>query len=153
MNDQRDDDLGARRGPIRLGLVILAVGQGIPAVWALFAPHSFWEEFPGAGRHWVAPLGPFDEHLVTDYGSAYLAITVLVALTAILLERRLVQIAMVVWIVQALPHFVFHLTELDELPGFDQVAQTLVLALNLLLPVAILWAASWRAPEREEATT
>ena len=38
------------------------------------APKSFYEDFPGAGRVWVAVDGPYNEHLVRDVGSLNLAL-------------------------------------------------------------------------------
>jgi hypothetical protein len=75
-------------------LRILLVFMGIPSVliglWAGFAPRGFYDDFPGAGRSWVAPDGPFNEHLVRDVGVLNLALAV-------------VTIAAVVWLTRPLP--------------------------------------------------
>jgi hypothetical protein len=65
---------------MRTGLVLLALPSAVIAAWGLLAPHGFYTDFPGAGRHWVSALPPYNEHLVTDYGSGFLALSVLVAL-------------------------------------------------------------------------
>jgi len=36
--------------------------------WALLAPRSFYDDFPGGGRSWVSALPPYNEHLVRDVG-------------------------------------------------------------------------------------
>ena len=56
----------------------LAVG-----VWQYLAPRSFYDDFPGFGRHWVDVDGPFNAHLLRDVGQGNLAFGV-VALMALL---------------------------------------------------------------------
>jgi hypothetical protein len=55
-------------------------------------------------------LGPYDEHLVRDVGALNLALCALLVFAAVVLEKRLVQAALVAWLVYAIPHFAFHLT-------------------------------------------
>src|SRR5436305_13051227 len=97
-----------RLGIARVGLVLLGVGQGIAAVWALAAPHSFYSDFPAAGQHWVSAFAPYNEHLVRDYGAAFLAIVALAAIAAWIGERTLMVVALVVWLIAAVPHLAFH---------------------------------------------
>ncbi|CAN5559336.1 hypothetical protein BH24ACT21_BH24ACT21_10240 [soil metagenome] len=85
----------------------------------MFLPRSFYDDFPVAGRHWVSSLPPYNEHLVRDVGALNLALGVLLAAAAILLGRGLVRASLVAWLVYAVPHFVFHLTELDVLSFGD----------------------------------
>ena len=57
--------------------VLLAVTVVIGAyvgVWAGFFPHSFYTSFPGFGLHWIDVDGPYNEHLIRDVGSLYLAL-------------------------------------------------------------------------------
>ena len=130
---------GARRRlAIRVALLALAIGQGSAAIWARLAPRGFYEDFPGAGQQWVAALPPFNEHLVTDYGSAFLALSLLVAIAAVLLERRLVAIAMACWLTAAAPHFLFHLaTPGNEQPG-ERLASLVSLAITVGVPLLVL---------------
>ena len=61
-------------------LIALVIG-----LWALLAPRSFYDSFPGGnGMHWVSADGPYNRHLVSDVGSMYLA---LAALTVAALGR------------------------------------------------------------------
>ncbi len=70
-----DQDLRpARRGWIRAGLLFLAATTLNGSLWALPFPRSFYEDFPLPGRDWVSTLGPYDEHLVRDYGALNLAL-------------------------------------------------------------------------------
>ena len=52
-----------------------ALGAFVGA-WALAAPRSFYDGFPMPGLlgAWVASDGPYNEHLVRDVGSLYLAL-------------------------------------------------------------------------------
>src|SRR5436305_8891748 len=97
-----------RFGAVQAGLVFLGLGQGIAAVWALAAPRSFYGDFPARGQHWVSAFAPYNEHLVRDYGAAFLAITALAAIAAWIGDRRLMIVALVVWLIAAVPHLVFH---------------------------------------------
>ena len=123
---------------LRLGLGLLAVAAADVGVWALAAPRSFYDDFPGGGRSWVSAVGPYNEHLVRDVGGLNLALALLLAAAAAMLERRLVIVALVAYLVNAVPHFVFHVTHMDELSAGDQVGQTVSLALAVLLPLALL---------------
>jgi len=123
---------------LRVGLGLLAVAAVDVGAWALAAPRSFYDDFPGGGRSWVSAVGPYNEHLVRDVGGLNLALAVLLLAAAVLLERRLVFVALAVYLVNAVPHFVFHVTHMDELSTGDQVAQTVSLALAVVVPLALL---------------
>jgi hypothetical protein len=126
---------------MQLGIWLLAAPALVVGVWALVLPRSFYDDFPAAGRGWVSALGPYNEHLVRDVGALNLALGTVLALAAILLERRLVRAALAAWLVYALPHFVFHATELEALPFLDNLANVITLGLAVLLPLVLLAAA------------
>lgn len=128
-------------GPARrTGLVVLALSGVVVGTWALLAPRSFYDSFPGFGRHWVSPSGPFNEHLVTDVGAAYLALTAAALLALAWADLRTCRLAGAVWAVFSTPHLYFHVRHLDGLSTFDAVAQlgslagTLVIAVLVALP-------------------
>jgi hypothetical protein len=122
----------------RVGFLVLAFGQGGAALWALAAPRSFFDEFPGAGAQWVSAYPPFNEHLVTDYGSGALALTVLAVMAAVSLHRRVVQAAAVAWLCFATPHFLYHLVTMERLSVPDAIGTAVSLGLAVLIPLAIL---------------
>jgi hypothetical protein len=110
MNSTHDPGL-SHRTVLRIGLLFLvatALGVGL---WALFLPRVFYDDFPFPGRAWVSTLGPYNEHLVRDYGELNLALAVLLAFAAIFLERRLVQASLLALLAYTVPHFVFHADE------------------------------------------
>ena len=123
---------------LRAGLGLQAVATMVLGVWALLAPRSFYGDFPGGGRSWVSAVGPYNEHLIRDVGGLNLALALLLVVAAVLLERRLVIVALAAYLVNAVPHFIFHVTHMDELSTGDQVGQTVSLALAVLLPLALL---------------
>ena len=128
-----------RRWPaIRAGLVLLGVGQGGAALLALFAPRTFFGDFPVAGAHWVSAFAPYNEHLVRDYGAAFAAIAALALAAAWFAERRLTQVALVVWLVAAVPHLAFHVAHADEPSGFSGAASLVTLAVNVVVPLVLL---------------
>jgi hypothetical protein len=109
------------------GLVrILLVGLGIPAVvigtWAAFAPRSFYEDFPGFGQVWVRPDGPFNEHLVRDVGELNLALAFLTLAAVVWCTPVLVRQVAGAWLVEGVPHVVYHLRHLDPLASDAKVA-------------------------------
>lgn len=129
----------ARRAPVfRIGLGLLALSLAGPGVWALLAPRSFYDDFPGFGRHWVSPLGPYDEHLVTDVGSTFLALVALMALAALWLGTRLVRAALIAWLVYAIPHTLFHLANLGAYEPADQVVNAVALILQVAVAALLL---------------
>lgn len=122
----------------RIVLAVLAASGAIVGLWATFAPRSFYDDFPGGGRSWVAPDGPFNEHLVRDVGSLNLALTVLTVAAAILLVRSLVVVAALGWLAYGIPHVVYHLRHRDVYDTGDQVASLVSLALVPVLAVVAL---------------
>ena len=141
----------SRARVLRIGLVALTVPNIIVGGWLLFAPRSFHDSFPGFGHHWVGPLGPYDQHALSDFGGALLALALLTCLAAAWMQRRLVQAALLTVLLQSLAHFVYHLTRLGSLPTADDIANQLSLAYGVVLPICLLWLARrepWPATDR-----
>jgi hypothetical protein len=137
--DDKRDSRPARRGLLRGGLLFLAATPLVGGLWALFAPRAFYEDFPLPGRNWVSTLGFYNEHLIRDYGALNLALAVLLTAAALLLERRLAQVALVAWLVFAIPHFVFHLGQIHHFSAGSNAEQLGGLGLLVLLPAVLLF--------------
>ena len=135
-------ELERHRAPIRVALLYLTITNGVLAVWILVAPRSFFDDFPGAGAHWVSALPPYNEHLERDFGAASLGIAVLSGLAAYWMDRRVVQAAALTWIAAGLPHLIYHLTTTEHYSTGDNVASLFGLALDVVLPLGILYLAS-----------
>ena len=143
-------ELSGRRALARATLLGLGLLQAANGAWALFAPSSFYSEFP-LGRGWVELLPAYNQHLTTDVGALYLATSALLIGAAWAMERKTVVVACIAWLVFALPHAVYHAFHLEPFGTGDAVANALVLAAAVLLPAWVLGAvvrpASRRRPE------
>lgn len=117
---------------IRAGLIFLAVTQGLAGLVQLFAPKTFFD-IP-----WVALLPPYNEHLMRDVGALTLAYVLVLAVAAVTMEPRLVQVALGANLVFTLPHFLFHATHLDHYPVADAIGQTVALGGAVLIPATLL---------------
>ena len=138
-----------RRAWLRIGLLIVAVTPLASGLWALLFPRAFYDDFPLPGSGWVSTLGPYNEHLVRDYGALNMAMAVLLLATVIFLERRLVQLALISWLVFEVPHFVFHVGQTHHFSAGSNLAQLGGLALLIVLPLILLFlsrAAARHAP-------
>ncbi len=122
----------------RAGLVLVAAAQAEVGIWGLLSPHGFFENFPGAGHHWVSTLGPYNEHLVRDYAAASLGLSALMLAAAIWFGAQLVLVAGVAFLVATLPHFAYHLTTTDSLSTADNIASLGAFALELMLVLAAM---------------
>jgi len=119
----------------RIGLVYLAAGYALVGFWAAFAPRSFYTDFPGAGRHWISPDGPYNQHLIRDVGELNLALLVVVAAAAVTLSLPLVRAALVATLVNGVLHVVYHVRHVDMFSSGDQVA---IIGSLVLAPVVAL---------------
>jgi hypothetical protein len=122
---------------MRAGLVVLALPAAWVGIWATFAPRSFYDDFPGTSN-WVAPLGPYDEHLVRDVGAFELGLTVVAIFAIVTLERRLVQAALAAFLVSGIPHLLFHLANTEPLSTADNAISLAGLAVGVLVPLVLL---------------
>jgi len=88
----------------------LAASAAYVGLWAMAWPHSFFTTFPGFGQSWVAPLGPYNEHLVRDVGGLYVALLVFSGWAAARGDVGALRALGCAWLAFGLPHLVFHAT-------------------------------------------
>ena len=136
-----------RNGILRVALAILALVSVELGVWATFAPRSFFDDYPGLGRHWVRVYAPYNEHLVRDFGALNLALAVVTIAALMTLGRPLVIAVAIAWLAWGVPHLVYHLRHLDMFSTGDKVANVLGLAAVPVLAIVVLVLAVPR-PER-----
>jgi hypothetical protein len=122
----------------RVGLAYLAATALLVGFWAGFAPRSFYDDFPGLGRVWVAVDGPYNEHLVRDVGWLNVALAVATVWAAVTLARALVVAVLVAWLVTSVPHLLYHVANLDGLATADRIGELASLALAPLVAGALL---------------
>jgi hypothetical protein len=130
----------------QVALVVIAAGSALVGVWAQGFPRSFYDDFPGLGRVWVAVDGPYNEHLVRDVGGLNLGLA-LVAVVALVTGSVLVaRVAGGAALLFGVPHLLYHATHLD---GFDTgEAAAMLVSLAVAVLAGILALAAPAAPER-----
>ena len=124
----------------RVILALLAATAAQLGLWATFAPRSFYEDFPGGGRHWVAIDGPYNEHLVRDFGGLNLALAFVLVIALVHLTPVLVRTAAGASLLFAIPHFVHHARHLDAFTSSaDKLTNMVLLGLAIGGPVVLLF--------------
>lgn len=123
---------------IRGALIYLTVSFLFVGLWATISPRSFYEDFPGAGRRWLAGDGPFNAHLAGDTGAGFLAVGVVLLLAAVWMERRLVVGACLAAAVHGAAHLLVHLREPNAaLESVDVAVSNGSLLLGTVLAAAV----------------
>ena len=120
----------------RVPMIILAVSGFSVGLWIQLTPQGFYDEFPGAGHRWVASFGPFNEHLLRDFGAMNLALAALALVAAVRLDRSLVLAASGTWFLFGVQHLAFHLFHVDMLDGIDRIASPAALVVVVVTAVA-----------------
>jgi hypothetical protein len=123
---------------IRAMLVALAVVGVVTGLWAAFAPRGFYDDFPGGGRSWVSADGPYNEHLVRDFGALSLALAAVTIVALVTLARPAVVAAALAWLVFGVLHLVYHARHLDVYDTGDKVGTMAALAVGVALPLVVL---------------
>lgn len=123
---------------VRVLLALLLPATIAVGLWAEFAPRSFYDDFPGLGLIWVASDGPFNEHLVRDFGATNLALAVLLAVAVWKGGRVLLATAAGAYLAYAVPHLVYHLRHTHVIDGADRVTSLGSLMLAAALAAAAL---------------
>jgi hypothetical protein len=135
-------EIERHRAPIRIALIYLTVTIGLLAIWILVAPRGFYDNFPGGSAHWVSALPPYNEHLERDFGAASLGLALLAGLAAYWMDRRVIQATALAMLAAGLPHFAYHLTTTEHYSTGDNVASLIGLALDVALPLGLLYLVS-----------
>jgi hypothetical protein len=138
--------------PYRWGLLVVAFGQLGATVQALVAPRSFYEDFP-FGRGWVQAYPAYNDHLIYDYGAYTLGAVVALVIAAIWLDRRVVQLATVSWLVSATIHLVNHVITVDRYGTGDAVANLTGLFLFVAIPGVLLVRSINESPAEDPGST
>lgn len=121
---------------LALGWLLLSALQ--LGVWALLAPQSFYDNFPGFGRTWVAVDGPFNEHFVRDFGALNLALAVVLLFALIRLSRDLVLVAAIASLVWGVPHVIYHMVNTDGLDSVDIAGNIIGLGASVLVALGLI---------------
>ncbi len=106
----------------RAALVVVAAGSAVVGLWAQAFPRSFYDDFPGMGRAWVAVDGPFNEHLVRDVGGLNLGLAFVAILALVTGSTLLARAAGGAALLYGAPHLLYHATHLDPYDTGEAVA-------------------------------
>ena len=122
----------------RLALIVIAGGGLLVGLWAQGFPRSFYDDFPGMGRVWVAVDGPFNEHLVRDVGGLNLALAFVAIFALVTGSVAVARAAGGAALLYGVPHLLYHATHLDPFDTGDAVALLVSLAMAALAAVLAL---------------
>lgn len=124
----------------KIALVYLAFQSVQLGLWALLAPKSFYDGFPGFGRAWISIDGPYNEHLVRDVGALNLSLFVLLVAAIITMSRQLVTTAAIASLAWGVPHVIYHLVNTDGYEsGLDSAASTGGLVFFAVVAASVLF--------------
>jgi hypothetical protein len=132
----------------RVALAIIAGGSLVVGVWAQALPRSFYDDFPGAGRVWVAVDGPYNEHLVRDVGGLNLALAFVAVAALVTGSLAVARAAGGGALLYGVPHLVYHAANLSPFDAADSVAMLVSLGM-----VALAGAAALATPAGAAAAT
>lgn len=124
-----------------VALWALAISSAVVGLWALAAPQSFYDDFPGMGRVWVAVDGPFNEHLVRDVGALNLALAFVAALAIATRSDLVARAAGGAALLFGVPHLAYHALNLDGFDTADAVAMLTSLTFSVLAAIVAVWPA------------
>jgi hypothetical protein len=124
---------------VKIGLWAMAIFALVSGLWQQFAPRSFYDDFPGFGMHWVSVDGPYNEHLVRDFGGANLALAGVIFFAIFWPSVGVIRAVAAATLIAQVPHFIYHAFHLGVLATpLDRVLQTIALTIYLLIPIFVL---------------
>jgi alkylhydroperoxidase family enzyme len=121
--------------------ILIALGgiQFVNGIWATLAPRSFYDDFPLGVGGWVSALPAYNEHLMRDVGGLFLATGFVLLAAAARLERRLLAVALVSYLLFSIPHAIFHFFNLEPYGTGDVIGNVVALTATVVLPLWLLW--------------
>ncbi|MBE8519865.1 hypothetical protein ILP97_20600 [Amycolatopsis sp. H6(2020)] len=118
---------------VLFGLIEVPVG-----LWPLITPIGFYQDFPGFRTGWVSMDGPFNEHLLRDFGGLNLGLAALLIGAAVIGTTAVGRLAAVSALLFGVPHFLYHLGHVAHYERIDQVLIVGMTGLGVLLPLVVL---------------
>jgi hypothetical protein len=122
----------------KIAAEFLVISAAVVGGWAEFAPRSFYDSFPGFGRHWVRAAGAYDEHLIRDVGGLYLALLVITAWALWRAQPEMLRMTGAGWLVFNVAHLAFHADHLHGFSTSDKIGNVVALALELVAAIVLL---------------
>jgi len=131
----------------RTALVVILAGSLVVGLWAQVLPRSFYDDFPGAGRVWVAVDGPYNEHLVRDVGGLNLGLAFVAGCALVTGSLLVARAAGGAALLFGVPHLLYHATHLDPFDTADVVSMLVSLTVAALAGLLALAAPAGRDPD------
>lgn len=137
---------------IRVLVALILIEVVIIGGWNALAPRSFYTGFPT-----VDLTPPYSEHYARDYGEVMLGIAVVLAFALVRPRAHHLVPAGLAYSAFAVPHFFFHLTNMENATVGEAILLTTgnalfaVLGLLVLLLTAIRDRGLYRGGRREES--
>ena len=122
----------------RVLLIVFGLVEAPVGLWPLISPTGFYQDFPGFRHGWVAMDGPFNEHLIRDFGGLTLALAALLIGAAVIGTTSVARLAAVALFLFGAPHFSYHLGHVEHFERVDQVLIIATTGLGVLLPLLVL---------------
>jgi hypothetical protein len=122
----------------RVLLVFFGVVEAVTGIWPLVTPTGFYQDFPGFRTGWVSMDGPFNEHLLRDFGGLNLALAALLVGAAVIGTTAVMRLAAVAALLFGLPHFLYHLGHVSHFEQIDQVLIIATTGLGVVVPIVLL---------------
>nr|CAA9332812.1 MAG: hypothetical protein AVDCRST_MAG46-1519 [uncultured Nocardioidaceae bacterium] len=132
---------------IRLGLAVLFLDQLVVGAWNAISPETFYRYFPT-----VDLTPPFSEHYARDFGGATLGIALLLGIALWRPQAHFVIPAASAFSIFSVPHFFYHLANLEGATVGEAILLTAGNAIVALLGIAVVLVtiARDRRAQREE---
>ncbi|MET0295878.1 MAG: hypothetical protein ABW024_00640 [Microbacterium sp.] len=122
----------------RIILWVTAATGLFVGLWAAAWPDTFYTAFPGLGRVWIAIDGPFNEHLIRDVGSLYLALAAASIAATFSRTPDAGRVVGVAWAVFGIPHLIYHASQFSHMSAVDVVGNIISLGASLLLGLVLM---------------
>jgi hypothetical protein len=122
----------------RVLLVVFGLVEAVVGTWPLMSPTGFYQDFPGFRTGWVSIDGPFNEHLLRDFGGLNLALAALLIGAAVIGTTAVARLAAVSALLFGVPHFLYHLGHVGHFERIDQVLIVAATGLGVLVPLGLL---------------
>ncbi len=113
--------------------------------WAFFAPHSFYDSFPGVLGTWISIDGPFNEHLIRDVGAMYLALGIASIGGLVWRSAAVFRVLGLAWTVFGVLHLGYHAMHLEHVDAETAVGSIVSLSISLALGIVLLIPGSLRS--------
>jgi hypothetical protein len=122
----------------RVLLVFSGLVEAVVGIWPLLTPDGFYQDFPGFRTGWVAMDGPFNEHILRDFGGLTLTLAALWIGAAVIGTTAVARLAGVAALLFGAPHFLYHLGHVSHFERIDQVLIIVTTGLGVVVPLAVL---------------